>query len=87
MPRRSGRGETPPFRAAGGARGGRLPRTRTAAERDPLEYRRARLGKLRADGSKDQDEMKKLEGEIAELEKIKEIRGTEDLLTRPARWS
>ena len=29
--------------------------------------------------------MTKLEGEIAELEKLTEIRGTEDLLTRPAR--
>ena len=38
-------------------------------ERDPLEYRRARLRKLREDGAKDRDEIEALEQEIAELER------------------
>ncbi len=52
---------------------------------DPLEFRRGKLRKLRDDGARDGDEIKALEREIADLEKIDEIRRTEDLLTRPAR--
>ncbi len=54
-------------------------------ERDPLAYRRDRLRKLRNEGSNDKDGIKKLEREIAELERINEIRGTEALLTGSAR--
>ena len=61
------------------------PRGKDGQERDPLEYRRARLGTLREDGARSQDGIKTLEKEIATLERINEIRGTEDLLTRPAR--
>jgi hypothetical protein len=54
-------------------------------ERDPLSYRRDRLRRLRDDGSTDKDGIKKLEREIAELERITEIRGIESLLTGSAR--
>src|SRR5262249_52547747 len=54
-------------------------------ERDPLEFRRARLRKLHDGGSNDQEERKRLEGEIADLERINRIRGTVDLVTRWAR--
>ena len=62
------------------------PSDKDGKERDPLEYRRARLGTLREDGARSQDEIKTLEKEIATLERLNEIRATEDLLTRPARF-
>jgi hypothetical protein len=61
------------------------PKDKDGNTRDPLEYRRARLSRLRADGDKDQEAMKTLEREIGDLERIKDIREMEDLLTRPAR--
>jgi hypothetical protein len=61
------------------------PKDKNGDERNPLEFRRARLRKLRDDGAREKGEIKGLEREIAELEKIEEIRRTEDLLTRPAR--
>jgi hypothetical protein len=61
------------------------PKAKNGEERDPLEFRRARLSKLRRDGAKAKGEIQDLEREIAELEKIDEIRRMEDLLTRPAR--
>jgi hypothetical protein len=62
------------------------PRDKDGNDRDALEYRRARLGKLREGGARSADEIKTLETEIATLERINEVRATEDLLTRPARF-
>ncbi len=56
------------------------PKDKNGDERDPLEYRRARLGKLREDAAKNHGEIQDLEREIAELERINEIRRIEDLL-------
>jgi hypothetical protein len=60
------------------------PKDKDGGEREPLESRRAALRKLQDDGVADGEKKKKLEREIAELESIKEIRGTEDLLTHSA---
>jgi hypothetical protein len=53
-------------------------------ERDPLEYRRAELGKLSDKGATDPEQRKTLEREIADLESINRIREMEDLLAKPA---
>ena len=62
------------------------PKDKDGGEGDPLESRRAALGSLRDDGATDEEKKKTLQREIAELESIKEIRGTEDLLTHRRRW-
>ena len=60
------------------------PKDKDGGEGDPLASRRAALRSLRDDGATDGEKKKTLESEIAELESIKEIRGTEDLLTHSA---
>ncbi len=60
------------------------PKDKDGGELEPLESRRAALRSLRDNGSTDGEKKKTLEREIAELESIKEIRGTEDLLTHSA---
>jgi hypothetical protein len=52
---------------------------------DPLDYRRRRLGELDRDVVRHRDEMERLKREIDDLERIEKIRGTEDLLSHPAR--
>ena len=61
------------------------PRAQDGTERDPIEYRRGRLRKLREDVEKNREAIRAAEREIADLERIETIRTTEDLLTRPAR--
>ena len=60
------------------------PKDKDGDAQDPMEYRQSRLRKFRQDGGNEPDKIKSLQGEIAELESIREIRGTEDLLTHPA---
>jgi hypothetical protein len=60
------------------------PRAKNGEEQDPLEYRRGELRKVLLGRAKHEDEIKDLEREIAELESIKAIRRTEDLLTQKA---
>ncbi|MGP0064095.1 MAG: hypothetical protein ACLQGP_10920, partial [Isosphaeraceae bacterium] len=54
-------------------------------ERDPIGYRRGKLEKLEAADRKDESAIKTLKQEIAELERLNDIRQLEDLLTKPVR--
>jgi hypothetical protein len=60
------------------------PRGRDQSDRDMIEYRQGRVLKLQEDVAKHADEIKDRKREIDELTQIEEIRGTEDLLSRPA---
>jgi hypothetical protein len=61
------------------------PRDKDGGDRDPIEYRKGQIAQLRQDAAKNREEIKRLEEETADLERIREIRGTEELLTREAR--
>lgn len=61
------------------------PRAKDGSDRDPLEYRRGRLARLRENEAKNGPEIKDLEKQVADLERIREIRETVDLLTKNAR--
>jgi GTPase-associated protein 1, N-terminal domain type 2/GTPase-associated protein 1, middle domain len=84
--------DTEKFRARRASRSERMDQLRKATpkdehqkEQDPLAYRQSKHSKLREDATKNSEEIKALEREIEELKRINEVRGIEDLLTRPAR--
>jgi hypothetical protein len=53
--------------------------------RDPIEYRRGKLRKLEAAERKDDEAIKTVKRELADLEQIDEVRRIETLLSKPVR--
>ena len=61
------------------------PKDDEGRERDPIEYRRGKLGQLEAADPKDDKAIETQRREIGELERMNDIRQIEDLLSKPAR--